>query len=69
MGATPHTHFRQGQKVFVILRDGTRFDARFFQREGKFVNFYGIGRIAVAKVRAIIINRNNVKGKGHARSN
>lgn len=57
MSKTPHTNFRQRQRVLVILRDGTRYEDRFKERTGKFVVLEGHGKIRGENIRSITIPR------------
>lgn len=57
----PHTHFRQNQKVLVILRDGSRFYDRFFEHRSNFIVLVERGKLAIATIRAIQIPRGSMR--------
>ena len=52
---TPHTSFRRGKAVHVVLRDGTTFDDKFVERTGKFVILENYGRLKAGNISSMSI--------------
>jgi len=52
-----HTNFRQGQPVFVQLKTGEKFVDRFHQHRSTHIVLRNHGRIDIADIRAVSINR------------
>ncbi len=50
---TAHTGFRKGTHVFAILTDGTKFDAKFKDKKGRYIYFFDHDRIVTADVKAM----------------
>lgn len=55
----PHTHFPKGSKVWVQLRDGQKFQAKFLQEKGNFVFFENRSKINKVEIRAMSYYRRN----------
>lgn len=53
-----HTHFQQGKRVFVVLRNGMRFIARYYDQKSNFVNFLDHDSVKKSEIRSMIINKN-----------
>lgn len=53
----PHTHFRQGQKVFVHLRSGESFRDRFHEHRSNHVVLQERGKVFTKSIRAISIDK------------
>lgn len=52
-----HSHFAQGQKVFVQLKSGEKFEDKFFERRSTHVVLQQRGRVPMSNVRAISVKR------------
>ena len=52
---TPHSRVQRGKKVFVELRDGTTFIAKFHDKHGKRLKFYDHEDILVGELLKFII--------------
>lgn len=48
-----HTHFPRGAHVFVILRDGTKFEDKYWSHEGDRIKLVRYGELRLRKVRSI----------------
>jgi hypothetical protein len=53
MKRTPHTHYRKGAHVFVILRDGTRYEDVFEDHKSGCVILRTHGRVALHTISSI----------------
>lgn len=53
-----HYSARKGKRVFVLMRDGHHFVAKFHHYEGKYVYFSDHEQVATAKIRTL----SNYKG-------
>lgn len=49
----PHTHFRKGAHVFVILKSGEKFEDVFEDRKSGAVILRTLGRLAIERVRSM----------------
>lgn len=47
---TPHLSCRQGKRVLIKLRDGTRFVAKFKEKKGNFIHFLDHYRVPIAEI-------------------
>lgn len=47
---TPHLSCRQGKRVLIKLRDGTRFVAKFKYKKSSFVHFLDHGRVPTSEI-------------------
>lgn len=54
---TPHTSTYKGKRVFVILRDGSRFVDKFLDKKAGYILFAEHGRIPIRDVRVFTINK------------
>ena len=55
--AKPHTWFRRGTKVFVILTDGQKFRDKFVDKKNTAVILLGRGKVPIADIRSMTIFR------------
>lgn len=53
----PHTSFRQGQPVFVQLKDGSSFTDVFVEKRSQFIVLRKAGRVRIESIRAVSIAR------------
>lgn len=50
----PHTHFPRGAHVFVILKDGEKFEDKFWSNEGRgCVKLVQRGELRISKIRSM----------------
>jgi hypothetical protein len=59
---TPHSHYRKGKRLFIILRDGTKLVDKFVERIAKGIMLEQNGVIPMSKIRSITFNRDNNHG-------
>jgi hypothetical protein len=52
-----HTDFRRGQKVFVVMKDGTKFVDKYIEQKSKVIIFENSGRVSLRKIRSNTIFR------------
>ena len=52
---TIHSTYRKGQKVFVILKDGSSFVDKFVQKKSGTIHFEERGRVPIKDIRAATI--------------
>ena len=52
---TIHSMFKKGQKVFVILRDGSNFVDRFVEKKNGTIIFEERGRVPIKDIRTSTI--------------
>ena len=63
--STPHTSFKRGTHVFVILNDGTSFDDNYIEKKRSgFVILKNHGRISVSNIRSMSFYKNKTDDKG-----
>jgi hypothetical protein len=53
---TPHTSTYKGKRVYVRLKDGERFVAKFIERKGRFIVFDS-RTVSAGEVKAFAIYR------------
>jgi hypothetical protein len=53
----PHTHFPKGAHVFIILRDGRKFEDVFVDRIQKHVVLRHSGKVRLAAIRSMSYRR------------
>jgi hypothetical protein len=54
-----HTHFPRGAHLFVILRDGRKFDDKFWPSDKRgYVRLQKHGHIALSEIRSLSYYRN-----------
>lgn len=60
---TPHTHFRRGKRVFLILRDGRRITDKFVERTARHVVLEN-HKIQTAQLRSMSFHRWDTANEG-----
>lgn len=56
----PHTSFRQGKRLRIVLRSGEIFEDHFVERKGRFLILRERGRISFSDLRSAGVARGNV---------
>lgn len=55
----PHTDFRKGQRLLILMRDGSSFVDQYIEKKSGVIVLKDLGRTKLKNVRAITIYRGN----------